>query len=560
MRTGRMPAVEASRFSMTPSPEMPRSAFDVRYGHKTTFNGGYLIPVLVEEILPGDSLKVDMNAFCRLSTPLVPMMDNLEFESYFFFVPNRLVWSNWKRFMGEQLSPSDTTTFLVPYAQFNNAQLAPASIGDYFGLTVNGSANTINVNALPFRAFNLIWNEWFRDEDLDNPVPVATGDGPDAVGTYQNLAVRRRHDYFTTARPWPQKPMNIGIFPDATGLSPGALGNGLIGWAGGGGNNPQFNYGAGAPVSGLAIAGGAASTVGPLAGQHDSAHRTPTWDNYFSTASSNITLRAQTQGVGGGDWPDVKVLINDLRTANMVQLLLERNARGGTRYTEFIYSQFKVRSPDARLQRPEYLGGGRSMIQVNPVAQTTPSGIAGTTTKFGELAGVGSGMVVGHGFSQSFTEHGFVLGLVCVKSFLTYQQGVDRMWWRRTQFDHYVPALAHLGEQAILSEEVYCDGSAGDVGVFGYQERWSEYKYRPSRTSGYFRSTVATPLDMWHLGLKFVGRPALNAVFVEENAPINRVLQTATNFGMQFLCDMLFDCRWARCMPMYSVPGLGGRL
>lgn len=563
MSSGAMPRVDAARFSMVPRPDVPRSAFDVPWLHKTTFDAGRLVPIACEEVLPGDSLRLSFNGFARLSTPLVPLMDNLELCWWWFFVPNRLVWSNWQRFMGEQTSPTDTTNFLVPQAQFVAGELVPGTFGNYLGLTVNGSGNTLSVSALPFRAIHLIWNEWFRDEDLQVKVAVATGDGPDVSGTYATpLSVNKRHDYFTTARPWPQKPVAIGtIAPDATGLSIG----GAVGFPGFGGfqgsETTRFG-GAGAPVTGIGATGGAA-TAGPLT-TRVSGTRVQSFDNYFLPAS--IAFQSQTQGLPN-DYPDVRVLVNDLRTAVMVQSFMERNARGGTRYTELVRSHFGVVSPDARLQRPELLGMGRSMIQVNPVAQTSASGVAGTTTKLAELSAIGTGRFGGHAFSQSFTEHGHVLGFLAVRSFLTYQQGVDRMWFRRGPFDFYWPTLAHLGEQAILGQEIFCNGDISvngqnDLEVFGYQERWSEYKFKPSRTTGFFNSTNATPLDMWHLAEKFANRAAarLTSSFVTEAPPVARVLQTATNFGEQFLADMMFDCRWVRPMPMFSIPGMGGHL
>lgn len=547
---GRVPSVDATRFAMVPRSDVPRSAFDVRHGHKTTFNAGALVPVFVDEVLPGDSIRVNMTAFCRLSTPLVPMMDNLELETWFFFVPNRILWSNWERFMGERSSPSDSTVFLTPYVEAVAADLAPAFLADYMGLTLNNSVNTLRVSAFPFRAYNKIWNDWFRDQDIQAPIPELVDDGPDNLNAnYVLKLVNKRHDYFTSARPWPHKPYNISQLPSSSTFNTQTLNGGF----------PSFNKGAysaegiGAPVTGIGVPPSSVPASG--ANIYMTGGRTWAGGNYFQTGTVNFRMRA-----GDGDAPEIRVLVNDLRTAMMVQSMLERNARGGTRYTELVRSHFGVISPDARLQRPELLGGGRTMIQINPVAQTSASGVAGTTTKLGELAAVGTGMVHGHGFSQSFTEHGVILGLMAVRSYLTYQQGNNRMWNRRTQFDFYWPGLAHLGEQAILSQEVFADGSASDVTAFGYQERWAEYKYKPSRTSGYFRSTAATPLDMWHLGENFTARPTLNETFVRELPPVSRVLQVSQNFGEDFLFDGLFDIRYVRCMPMYSIPGMGARL
>lgn len=560
--TGKQRSVDASRFAMVPRNDVPRSAFDLSHTHKTTFNSGTLVPVYVDEVLPGDSIRVNMTAFCRLSTPLVPILDNLIMESFFFFVPNRLVWNNWTRFMGEQLAPDDSTTFLMPYITIAGTDIwvtggSTHSLPDWMGITLNGNqVNSINVNALPFRAYVAIWNEWFRDQDLQEPYPVPLDDGPDTFTDYDGpnplfhpiygLYRGKRYDYFTSARPWPQKPMNVDIFS--------GMGSNL-------GFNNMRQPTAGAPVSGLGVDSSAtASAGGPVikmsGGRQDGSN--PHW----STGDDIFLMKSDATGL----YPDVRVLVNDIRTSVMVQGMLERNARGGTRYTELVRSHFGVVSPDARLQRPEYLGGGRMNITVNPVAQTSATGVAGTTTVLGELAGVGTGIAHGHGFSQSFTEHGIILGLVCVRADLTYQNGINRMWFRRTQFDFYWPALAHLGEQAIYSREIYADGGnaagtgLGDDSVFGYQERWSEYKYKPNRISGLFRSSRSAPLDVWHLAQNFGTRPVLNDIFIQEVPPVPRVLQTDTTSSAEFLFDSVFNIRMVRCMPMFSLPGLGPRL
>lgn len=542
--SGRVQSVDATRFAMVPRNDVPRSAFDVRHGHKTTLDAGVLVPILIQEVLPGDSIRLKMTAFCRLSTPIVPMMDNLEFESFFFFVPNRLVWDHWERFMGEQLTPTDSTTFLVPQVVFAAGNpILEATQADYFGITKNNSANDISVSALPFRAYSLIFNDWFRDQDLQNPFVIPMGDGPDDPLVSFALARRnKRHDYFTSARPWPQKSVNQDAFP---GMDPLAAGGNFIATRGQ----------AAAPVYGLGV-GAASVAAGGIATKYTGGRSGTPTNPQFNTGNHLFLM----DSFAAFDGPDVKVLVNDIRTAVLVQQMMERNARGGSRYSELVRSHFGVTSPDARLQRPELLGGGRTMIQVNPVAQTSASGAAGTTTKLGELAAIGSGMVTGHGFSSSFTEHGMIIGIVNVHPYLTYQQGIERYWSRRSQFDFYWPGLAGLGEQAIKSREIFADGSAADDNVFGYQERWSEYKYKPSRTSGFFRSTSATPLDMWHLGEKFASRPVLNNVFVESNPPTSRVLQVATNYGQDFLLDSLFDMRMVRPMPMYSIPGMGVKL
>lgn len=545
-------SVDAARFAMVPRVDVPRSAFDVSHAHKTTFGSGYLIPVLVLEVLPADSIRCNMTAFARLATPVVPVMDNLHLESFFFFVPNRLVWSNWERFMGEQLTITDTTEFLVPYINFAGVDIQPGTVADYMGIPpLAGPGLSIQVNALPFRAYNLIYNDWFRDQDLVNPATVPMTDGPDGPG-YSLLRRGKRHDYFTSCRPWPQKPGAVGLTEAFNGTPVRSL---MI--PGGAYSFP----GAGAPVTGIGIDSGSAPVVGNVAAAL-TGNREETFASHYSSDTRTIHLEAQS----AGNYPDVRVLINDIRTAEQVQMLMERNARGGTRYAELVRAHFGVVSPDARLQRPEYLGGGHSMVTVNPVAQTSASGVAGTTTVLGELAGIGTAVAQGHGFSASFTEHGFIIGLVSVRADLTYQQGLNRMWSRRGRYDYYWPALAHLGEQAVLSREIFCDGNGtaaagtADFSVFGYQERWAEYKYLPNRTSGLFRSTVLTPLDMWHFGQEFAPRPTLNAAFIDETPPVSRVLQVEGNYNSEFLFDSVFDLRMVRAMPMFSIPGMGHRL
>lgn len=545
--TGKQRSVDTTRFAMVPRNDVPRSAFDIQHGHKTSFNAGLLVPVYVDEVLPGDSFRLRMTAFARLATPIVPVMDNLVLESFFFYVPYRLVWSTFERFMGEQASPSDTTDFLIPQMPIVNADTAIGSMVDYMGITINNHAtNTFSVSALPFRAYNLIWNDWFRDQDLQTPATVSVTDGPDS-NIYVLQRRGKRHDYFTSCRPWPEKPLS-GSAAFNTGA--GAIGVLRPGQLFGQGAE---TYGVGAPVTGLGVVSGTARTTTTVNLADTGSRVHSITDRY---ASPSIIIRANV----GSDFPDVRVMVNDMRTASMVQTMLERNARGGSRYSEIVRSHFGVTSPDARLQRPEYLGGGRTQVTINPVAQTSASGVTGGTTVLGELAGIGTAVATNHGFSQSFTEHGVILGLISVRADLSYQQGLNRMWSRRTVYDFYWPGLAHLGEQAVMSREIYSDGGTGDDTVFGYQERWSEYKYKPSRISGVFRSTTATPLDMWHLSQLFSARPALNSVFIEDDPPVERVLQVDTADGEQFLLDALFDVRAVRCMPMYSIPGLGQRL
>jgi len=552
MPSGQMRSVDAHRFAMVPRADVPRSAFDVEHYHKTTFDASALVPVYLREVLPGDSIACRMDAFVRLATAIVPVMDNLTLESFFFFVPNRLVWTHWEDMMGEKATPTSTTDYLAPVVTVAQSNMSVGSLYDYMGLTLDTATSTddVAVVSLPFRGYNLIWNEFFRDQDLQTPLDVDTDDGPDDVGDFLVRARGKRHDYFTTCRPWPQKPSNATAFSGLDPLQPG--GNMVY--------PPQsaagfWSQGA-APVTGLGYTSASTTSAGPAAVKTPG-YRTMNYGPYYLDDG----LRVQASGTDGQ--PDVKVLINDIRTATLIQQMLERDARGGTRYAELLRAHFGVLSPDARLQRPEFLGGGRTMVTVHPLAQTSATDIDGSTTALGEQAGIGTASVYRHGFSQSFTEHGFIIGMVNVRADLTYQQGIHRSWYRRGRFEFYWPGLNGLGEQAVQLRELYATGTAaGDDSVFGYQERWSEYKYMPSRVSGAFRSRVATPLDMWHFAEEFAPTPALNSDFVSDptSSTVQRVLQTDYFGSQQFLGDFLFSDRLVRCMPIYSIPGMGARL
>lgn len=540
--------VKAHNFSNAPQVYQKRSRFDRSFVRKMTFDEGKLVPFFVDEVLPGDTISLTVRDFCRLATPVAPFMDNLYLDKFFFFVPNRLVWEHWQNFCFEQEDPDDSTDYVVPTCQLAGGTAGETGIGtlwDYFALPT-GLTNALNVNALPFRMYYLIWNEWFRDENLQKSVKIDKSDAnvvfkQDRVAdqpswifssgtTYVNgfaLAPRgKRFDYFTSALPFQQK-------------GPGV----------------EISLSGDAPVKGLYLYG-SGSTSGEVG--YDSAGNVLPIGSPVNTAYPYL-LKESTGSVGPNNLPQVYADLNDLsaisisslRTAFQMQKFYERLARGGSRYTEVLTSFFGVVSPDSRLQRPEYLGGSSKMVNINPVAQTSSTG---DVTPQGNLAAYGVSASKYHAFTKSFVEHGYIIGLLEVRADLTYQQGINKMWLRSTVYDWYWPTFSHLSEQAILNAEIYAQGTEEDKGVFGYQERYAEYRYHPSEICGHFRSTYTKPLDVWHLSQKFDSLPTLSDQFIQDSPPVERVI--ATKNYPHFLIDIGFKYHTTRAMPMYGIPGL----
>lgn len=538
-----MRSVMTHSFSKAPQAKIERSTFDRSHGMKTTFNESHLIPIFVDEVLPGDTFHLRSTLFGRLATPIFPVMDNMFLDVFYFYVPCRLVWNHWVNFMGE----SDTagvqpTTYLVPTTSVPTSTTSN-TLADYFGIPVvnfAGGGNLV-VNALPFRSYLKIWNDWFRDENLQDVLPVPMDDGPDAWANYVNLRDRgKRKDYFTSCLPWPQKGPAVTVPIGGTPWIQTATSNNPAPTT----TQPVRYWDATTHAfSGTSQGLGVAATVGSA-------------ELFSSPAVSGAGSLVAPANLYADLSTAAGVTINQLRQSFQIQRIYERDARGGTRYIELIKSHFGVTSPDARLQRSEYLGGGSTPINVNPIAQTSATGLTGGNTPAGNLSAMATLHSHNVGFSKSFTEHGYVIGLVNLRADITYQDGIDKMWSRSTRFDFFWPALAHLGEQAVLNQEIFAQGTAADLNVFGYQERYAEYRYKNSRICGSFRSSAIPSLDVWHLSQHYTtaAAPALNAAFIVDNPPVSRVVAVPTQ--PRVLLDIYHRLICARPMPTYSVPGL----
>lgn len=534
-----LPPVSTGPFAMVPRADVPRSTFATQHGHKTSFNAAAIIPVYCEEVLPGDVFKGKMTAFVRMATPVFPVMDNIYLESFFFFVPNRLVWSNWPKLMGERKNPTDSISYQVPVITSPVGGFAECSIYDYLGLPVAPQlvGATVSVNALPLRGINLIYNEWFRDQNVNNALPLnTTSDGPDAVGDYQLFVRNKRHDYFTSSLPWPTKNNDVPAIPLGSSAPVRTSVAAQVS-----GTQQQLHW---KKVDGTEVPGSA--YLGMYTG--DTGYASGIGAQLGSLYPSN--LYADLSSATGAT-------LNAIRLAVATQQLLERDARGGTRYTEILRNHFGVMPQDARLDRPEYIGGGSMQLQTQAIPQTGAKKKVddATDTPLGTLGGATTG-ADSHRFSAVCPEHGFIFGFVNVRADLTYWQGIHRMWTRRTRYDYYWPTFAFLGEQVVRNDEIYAQGTAADSAAFGYQERWAEYRYCPSRLTAKFRVKTGN-LDQWHLAQQFTSLPALNATFLGENPPIVRVIAAgATADNMQFMFDSVFSIERTRAIPVRSVPGL----
>lgn len=541
---------ENTRFALNPTNlDIARSTFRRDHSVKLSFNVGDVIPFYVDEVLPGDTFQVKTSMVARLQTLLTPMMDNLYLDTYFYFVPNRIVWQHWRELMGENTQSAwiPTTEYSVPQVTAPSGGWSIGSIADYMGIPTG--VENLSVNALPFRAYALVMNEWFRDENLSDPLNIPVDDATlvgsngtnyitDVVKGGMPFRAAKFHDYFTSALPAPQKgpdvtiPVSPGtnypVVPLADSVPEGLIKDQIY--------NASFVHG----TPGLA-------TLGFLAnGQQD-----PTYAG--GSTSTGYPIINNLWAINDGSVS--AATINQLRMAFQVQKLYEKDARGGTRYIEILKSHFGVTSPDARLQRPEYLGGNRIPVNINQVVQSSATQSDGTP--LGDTAAFSVTTDVHGDFIKSFVEHGFVIGIMVARYDHTYQQGLERFWSRRDRLDYYFPVFANIGEQPILNKEIYAQGTEQDNEVFGYQEAWADYRYKPSRVAGEMRSKAPTSLDVWHLADEYTQLPKLSDAWIrEDKTNVDRVLAVTSAVSNQMFADLYIQCKATRPMPVYSIPGL----
>lgn len=551
-----------SRFATNPVRlDMSRSKFPRNFSHKTTFNAGQVIPFYVDEVLPGDTFQVRTSKVVRMQTLLTPVMDNVYLDTYYFFVPNRLVWEHWKQFMGE-----NTESAWIPQVEYEVPQLtAPANgwevgtLADYMGIPTG--VKGLSVSALPFRAYALIMDEWFRSENLTDPlnIPVddATVQGVNTGNYVSDVAkggkpfvANKFRDYFTSCLPSPQKGPDVTIQTAQLGNAPVVPMDKPV-------PKDLLNY----PYNVYIPRGNSDFEAGYHAGSVDlNAFGGAYWLARTGNSDLDSTIDNGVAGYPANLWAQFDntvsvATINQLRTAFQIQKFYERSARGGSRYIETLKAHFGVTSPDARLQRPEYLGGNRIPVSINQVIQN--SGTVSGSTPLGDTGAMSLTTDVHSDFTKSFVEHGFVIGVMVARYDHTYQQGIERFWSRKSMFDYYWPEFANIGEQAVLNKEIYAQGNAQDDEVFGYQEAWADYRYKPSRVSGEMRSSYAQSLDVWHLADDYSKMPALSDSWIHEDpAIINRVLAVSDNLANQFFCDIYVQNYTTRNMPLYSIPGL----
>ena len=512
-------------FAKIPQANVPRSSFNLSHKYMTAFDADYLIPIMVQDVIPGDTWNCSLTHFVRLATPLHPIMDNIYVDVFHFFVPYRLVWVNWEKFCGAQDNPADSIDLTIPVNGSTSSSATTVDLNtlyDYMGIP---KVANIPINALPIRAYAKIWNEWFRDENLQDSIICDTDNGSDARTDYALMKRGKRHDYFTSCLPWPQK-------GDAVDLPLGTsapIGTDAVD------NDPlrvrDFSHAQ--DSMGFDTAGGVGDPV-----LYDDAGGTNDEANLY------VDLTSATAAT-----------VNDVRLAFQTQRLLERDARAGTRYVETLHAHWGINNyPDARLQRPEYLGGGSNPINITPVAQTSAQPTPAANDKLGELAGFGTGSGT-TGFTKSFVEHGCIITLINARADLTYSQGIDRYWTKSTRYDMAYPVLAGIGEQSVTNIEIYAQGDANDDLVFGYNGRYDEYRHINSKLTSIMRPAATGSIDAWHLSEEFTSLPTLGDTFIQSNSgtPLDRAI--AINTEPHFIADLWFNIKAARPLPLYGVPG-----